>query len=147
MLSRTYVPDDGIFEEYRRFLRHPAGVLHGDVYRPPVSPRLRNLADRLNPLELYNDHEFSARYRFSKETVLALLAALQTWDKADNRGASLQPALKLLIALRFYGTGAMQTVVGDLVNVSQPAVCRSIWESLFAKYVNVPSPTEARAVL
>ncbi|XP_070377277.1 putative nuclease HARBI1 isoform X2 [Dermacentor albipictus] len=47
----------------------------------------------------------------------------------------------------------MQTVVGDLVNVSQPSVSRSIWEvtqaicvGLFRKYVRLPTSAEAKSV-
>ncbi|XP_037568004.1 putative nuclease HARBI1 [Dermacentor silvarum] len=47
----------------------------------------------------------------------------------------------------------MQTVVGDLVNMSQPSVGRSIWEvtqaicaRLFRKYVRMPTSGEVKSV-
>ncbi|KAL3222138.1 hypothetical protein MRX96_050077, partial [Rhipicephalus microplus] len=46
----------------------------------------------------------------------------------DRRGTPLPPLLKVLITLRFYGTGAMQTVVGDLVRVSQQFASHCVWE-------------------
>lgn len=125
----------------------------GDVYRYP-SLTTRQPRDRLNPMELYSDDEFTFRYRFSKGAVVKMLEELCLRENSDNRGAPLPPLLKLLIALRFYGSGAMQTVVGDLVNVSQPTVSNVLWEitqavclRLFPKYVRLPNATEGKALM
>lgn len=66
---------------------------------------------------------------------------------------SLFRLLKLLITHRFYATSAMQTVVGDLENVSQPSVSRSMWEvtqaicvGLFRKYMNLLRSAEVKSV-
>nr|XP_037290833.1 putative nuclease HARBI1 [Rhipicephalus microplus] len=56
------------------------------------------------------------------------MSELQLEKNTDRRGTPLPPLLKVLITLRFYGTGAMQTVVGDLVRVSQQYVSRCVWE-------------------
>ncbi|KAH7964383.1 hypothetical protein HPB51_027378 [Rhipicephalus microplus] len=56
------------------------------------------------------------------------MSELQLKKNTDRRGTPLPPLLKVLITLRFYGTGAMQTVVGDLVRVSQQYVSRCVWE-------------------
>lgn len=79
-------------------------------------------------MELYSDEEFSFRYGFSKAAAAKILQELCLRENSDRRGAPLPSLLKLLIALRFYGPGAMQTVVGDLVNVSQPTVSNVLWE-------------------
>ncbi|KAH7982038.1 hypothetical protein HPB52_002687 [Rhipicephalus sanguineus] len=134
------------------FALRASDFLYGDLYRY-AAPSVRNLRERLNPLELYNEEEFRMRYRFMKQSVVHILEELHLNRSDDNRGEPLPPLLKLLITLRFYATGAMQCVVGDLVNVSQPSVSRSIWEvtqeicvRLFPKYVRLPSTTEVKSV-
>ncbi|KAH7940689.1 hypothetical protein HPB49_003554 [Dermacentor silvarum] len=77
-------------------------------------------------MEVYDDDEFITRYRFTKQTVRELLAFLPLETSGDNRGLPLTPLLQLLVALRFYGAGTFQIVSGDLVNVSQPTVCRTV---------------------
>lgn len=96
-------------------------------------------------MEMYNDREFSARFRFAKTTVRELLCTLSLQPSWDDRGKPLTPLLQLLVALRFYGAGAFQTVTGDLVNVSQPTVCRVVGKvtdliarELFPKLVKFP---------
>ncbi|CAN7980919.1 unnamed protein product [Ixodes pacificus] len=122
-----------------------AGELYnGDAYPTPaiLRPPPR---DRRNPMEMYNDREFSARFRFAKTTVRELLCTLSLQPSWDDRGKPLTPLLQLLVALRFYGAGAFQTVTGDLVNVSQPTVCRVVGRvtdliarELFPKLVKFP---------
>lgn len=134
------------------FTLRATDFVYGEVYHYP-SPSTRNLRDRLNPLELYSDEEFRSRYCFSKQSVVLILNELRLNKTDDKRGEPLPPVLKLLVALRFYATGVMQTVVGDLVNVSQPPVSRSIWEMtqaicarLFRKYVRMPTTGEVKSV-
>lgn len=126
MTALRYLSEDDSFESYARFLRRASELLYGTVYKPPPLTPVRHVIDRQHPLEHYNEVEFLARYRFSKRAVATILTELQLLCNTDNRGAPLPALLKVLIALRFYGTGAMQTVVGDLVCVSQPSICRCI---------------------
>lgn len=136
---------DRSFSEFADFVFRGDEFLYGrEDERLPV-PRSR-LRDRLNPMEVFNDREFLARYRFTKATVASLLQSLALEECASNRGLPVPPMLQLLIALRFYGAGTFQVVTGDLVNVSQPTVCRVvarvsrlIASKLFTKLVNFPS--------
>ncbi|CAN7976471.1 unnamed protein product [Ixodes persulcatus] len=121
-----------------------AQLYNGDAYPTPaiLRPPPR---DRRNPMEMYNDREFSARFRFAKTTVRELLCTLSLQPSWDDRGKPLTPLLQFLVALRFYGAGAFQTVTGDLVNVSQPTVCRVVGKvtdliarELFPKLVKFP---------
>ncbi|KAH7984101.1 hypothetical protein HPB52_017072 [Rhipicephalus sanguineus] len=100
-----------------------------------------------------NDEEFRVKYRFPKQSMVHILEELRLNRRSDNRGEPILHLLKLLITLRFYATGTRQCVVGDLVNVSQPSVSRSIWEvtqeicvRLFPKYVRLPSIAEVKSV-
>ncbi|CAN7945794.1 unnamed protein product, partial [Ixodes hexagonus] len=107
------------------FISRACDVAFGDVYSLPRVPR-PSLCDRENPMELYNDGQFLARYRFTKNTVREVLAMLPLQASSDNRGLPLTPMLQLLVTLRFYGAGTFQVVTGDLVHVSQPTVCRAV---------------------
>ncbi|KAG0429422.1 hypothetical protein HPB47_023654 [Ixodes persulcatus] len=82
--------------------------------QPALRVARRRFRDRLNPMELFSDREFLARYRFSKATVASLLEMLPLEASASNRGLPDPPMLQLLIALRFYGAGTFQVVTGDL---------------------------------
>lgn len=114
----------------------------------------RHLVDRENPMELYSEGEFLQRFRFTKNTVRSIMDQLSLPESTDNRGHPLPPLLKLLVTLRFYGAGAFQTVIGDLVKVSQGATCDAIWtvtkriaSDLYPKYVKFPDTSEAPSVM
>ena len=68
--------------------------------------RERIIRDRTNPLSIYDDSEFIARFRFTKATVIALnemtdcpLAHIQM------KGNSVSLLLQVLVVLRFNATG------------------------------------------
>nr|XP_037286104.1 putative nuclease HARBI1 [Rhipicephalus microplus] len=84
------------------------------------------LRDRGNPMELYNEVHFHARYLFTKHAVQQLLSTLPLQESRDNRGLPVPPMLQLLMALRFYGAGTFQTVTEDLVHILQSTVCRAV---------------------
>lgn len=44
----------------------------------------------------------------------------------SDRNEGLSPLNQLLVALRFYATGTFQLVIGDLFNVNQSTICRTI---------------------
>ncbi|KAG0420100.1 hypothetical protein HPB47_003674 [Ixodes persulcatus] len=119
----------------------------------PSVPR-RNLSDRLNPMELYSDRQFLARYPFTKAMGRELRTLLPLQQSGDNRGLPLTPLLQLLVTLRFYGAGTFQTVKGDLVHVSQPTVCRTvktvttlIARVLFRRLVHFSASSEYHGVM
>lgn len=105
-------------------------------------------------MERYNDGQFLARYRFTKGTVRELLGMLPLQTSTDCRGLPLTPMLQLLVTLRFYGAGTFQVVTGDLVNVSQPTVCRAVGvvtqliaKHLFRDLVHFPSAAQFNTVM
>ncbi|KAH8035853.1 hypothetical protein HPB51_010605 [Rhipicephalus microplus] len=142
---------DGSAADFKDFLNHACHCAFGEVYR--YSPAVRIVRDAVNPMEFY-DEDFLFRFRFTKASVIAIMSELQLKKNTDRRGTPLPPLLKVLITLRFYNTGAMQTVVGDLVRVSQQYVSRCVWEitqviclRLFPKYVRLPDAADANAVM
>ncbi|XP_015373561.1 PREDICTED: putative nuclease HARBI1 [Diuraphis noxia] len=46
--------------------------------------------------------------------------------RSTNRSFAITPEIQLLIALRYYATGAFQFVLGDHINVNKSTVCRVI---------------------
>lgn len=68
----------------------------------------------------------------------------------SDRNDSLTPMNQLLIALRFYATGTLQLVVGDLFAVHKSTVCRAVHRvtkaiaRLRPKYVRFPTSDRER---
>uniref|UniRef100_A0A3B3T239 DDE Tnp4 domain-containing protein n=1 Tax=Paramormyrops kingsleyae TaxID=1676925 RepID=A0A3B3T239_9TELE len=63
-----------------------------------------------NPLDTLNDEQLILLYKFDRQSI---------YDLSD-------PALQLMIALRFYATGSFQAVIGDVFHVHKSTVCRVI---------------------
>jgi len=68
-----------------------------------------------------------ARYRFRRPDIEELVRLLQPGlYRRTRRSNALTPLEMVLVALRFYASGAFQMVVGDTVAISQPSVSRAI---------------------
>ncbi|KAG0432420.1 hypothetical protein HPB47_020858 [Ixodes persulcatus] len=127
----SVVAADASFADFVDFLLRTDEFLHDcrDSDQAVDMPR-RRCRDRLNLLEHFNHWEF-------------LCLPLETSESSS--GLPLSPMLQLLVALRFYGAGTFHVVTGDLVNVSQPTVCRVIErvsrvlaDTLFPRLVDFP---------
>ncbi|KAJ8666577.1 hypothetical protein QAD02_008239 [Eretmocerus hayati] len=88
----------------------------------------RYVRDAQNPFEWYRGSEFTGRYGFSKDAVMNVILPLirVRLDRWNNRGLPVPPQLQVLMGLRFYRTGNIQQVTGDLRVFSQPTVSRCI---------------------
>jgi len=87
----------------------------------------RTIKDKSNPLNEYEDDEFYARFRFTKETVLYLLEVVKSdLTVVSHKIIYITPLHQLLVALRYYATGSFQVVVGDSLEVSQSSCSRII---------------------
>ncbi|KAH0816484.1 hypothetical protein GEV33_006307 [Tenebrio molitor] len=74
----------------------------------------RVFRERKSPFEMYSEAEFRSRYRFYKNTVGTIIDLVEDHiSPMTLRTRSLSAAEQLLIALRFYATGAFQILVGD----------------------------------
>ena len=80
-----------------------------------------------SPLDVYNDDELTARYRFDRQHILEMVDVLSDhigpWTE---RSHTIPATLQVLIALQYYASGSMQLVVADMVGVSQPTVSRVV---------------------
>lgn len=106
----------------------------------PMRIPKRYIRDAQNPFEIYYEHEFKRRFRFSKESVLFGILPLieESLTKSNNRGLPISPVLQLLICLRFYSTASFQLVMDDIIQVSQATVSRIVFRVsiLIARYIN-----------
>ena len=82
--------------------------------------RQRVLHDRTHPLEEFDDAKVLKKFRFHRQAILDLCDLVHDdLEYVLLRKGSLKPDLQVLLALRFYATGAFQDVVADLIGVSQ----------------------------
>ncbi len=81
------------------------------------------LRDRLDPFTFYDDDDFVIRYRLGKHAVLTLLNQISHKIEGKQvRTATIPPYMQLLVALRFYATGAFLLADGDLFGIHECSV-------------------------
>ena len=89
--------------------------------------RQRILRDRTNPFDIYDDVKLFARFRVRREDIVTLVDLFG--DELEHplpRGGSLPPLMQVLVALRFFASGAYQQTTGDLFNIDRQTVGRII---------------------
>ncbi|CAK1587654.1 unnamed protein product [Parnassius mnemosyne] len=113
----------------------------------PLRSRTNDI--KLNAFEKYDDKEFRARFRVSKETVLYLDSVFgSTIKPLTKRNRSLQPVDQILITLRYYATGSYQRVTGDIFHIEQPTVHRIVHRvtekkaNMRSLFINMPTAEE-----
>jgi len=94
-------------------------------HRTAHKPRV--FRDRTQPLDFMDDDELISRYRLPRHLVTELCDMLaDDVQRSTGRSQSLLVSTQVLAALRFYATGSMQRVDGDLHGISQPSVSRCV---------------------
>lgn len=89
--------------------------------------RERIFRDRNNPFDIYNDEEFHAWFRFTKENILFISDLVrEELTHLTNRSCALSLELQLCTAWRYFVCGSFQIVVGDTFNISQPTVSKCV---------------------
>ena len=92
----------------------------------------RVLRDDMNPMETLNYSQFFfffffQNFRFSEKSALEIFRSFEVILKVQiNIRLPFQLLLQFLGTLRFYATGSFQSVIGDLFQVSRPAMGRII---------------------
>ena len=74
-----------------------------------------------------NNSELQHRYRFSYQSIMFILGLIQ--DDLQNqtrRSHAVDPLLQLLVASRYFATGAFFRLVGDSVGLSEATVSRCV---------------------
>ncbi|KAI4455382.1 hypothetical protein MML48_9g00012114 [Holotrichia oblita] len=88
-------------------------------------PDNRIFRDRTNPFDMYDNEEFCARYRLSKESVTNLMhACYNNIAPVTHRSKSISAMNQILCTLRFLATGTFQAVIGDTVGIHKSTVSR-----------------------
>ncbi|KAL3870059.1 hypothetical protein ACJMK2_042675 [Sinanodonta woodiana] len=89
----------------------------------------RTIRDRGNPKDV-DDTVLFARYRFTRLTILFIVDIVT--EKLDSaltkRSMALTPLHKVLVALRFFATGAHFRLIGESLGVSVATVSRCVFE-------------------
>ena len=89
--------------------------------------RQRVFRDRLNPIDVYGDIEFIARYRITKCIFVQLQEQVVTFiHRSTTRSHSISASTQLAVALQFLATGSFQIVVATSHGIAQPSVSRCI---------------------
>ena len=117
--------------------------MDGYGHRPQRRPH--RVRDRVDPLQIYDDVDLVAKYRFRRADITLIINQIEgDLQHGSNRNGALSPTMQLLVALRFYASGSFQSVIGDGVHVSPSTVCRCIRRvslaltRLFNNYVILP---------
>jgi hypothetical protein len=127
---------------------------HSEAHRKSKLVKLlfhNQLSEKQDPFYMYSDQEFKSRFRFTKECVRDKILPIVQEKLSCKYGSQLSPLLQLLTALRFYGCGAFQTIIGDSGQVSQSSVHRIIKNVSIAiatereQFIKFPTLAEAAA--
>ncbi|XP_052286574.1 putative nuclease HARBI1 isoform X2 [Dreissena polymorpha] len=117
---------------------------------PFGKPKEFRLSHHLDEL---TSEEFIARYRFSKNGVSFLENLLKDdLQQQTNRNHALTSIQQILITLRFFGTGAFYSVIGDTLGFHKCTVSRVVENVTDAiikhlhEFVVWPSPAEKERV-
>ena len=90
--------------------------------------REKVLVDRSNPLENLLPDEVKGRFRFLPETIYDICKLIgDKLMRNTKRSASLPVLWQILIALRYFATGADYIVIADTFKISKSSVCRCVW--------------------
>ena len=74
-----------------------------------------------------DDRELVKKYRLNRAAIVDLCAELNAdLSRPTRRACSLPVSLQIVIALRYYGTGSLQAVTGDVHGVGEMSVSRCV---------------------
>ena len=98
-----------------------------------------------------DEFELRQRFRFSYASILFILdLILPSLQNMTERSKPVSPLLQLLVALRFYATGAFFRLIGDSVGLSESTVSRCVHRvsralaALAKRFVRFPEGVTAR---
>ena len=77
----------------------------------------------------FSDEEVRKRFRFHRSAINAICELVEgdLLRPTFPQHNALSVETQVLCGLRFFATGAMQTLVGDSIGISQASVSRSVW--------------------
>lgn len=90
------------------------------------SEQRRLLQPRLDPTLYFSDEEFKNRYRMTKILLVKFEEIVSPYMVESKKIWGLSKREKLLITLRFYATGSIQSVLSDFHGVHKSTISRVI---------------------
>ncbi|XP_062552994.1 putative nuclease HARBI1 [Armigeres subalbatus] len=115
----------------------------------PEEPKKRRTRERHDFFAMYDDSDFEARFRLTKEMSRELAGLLESsLDHSTARNMPVPVNIQVLLALRYYATGSFETVVGDLEGIHQTTVGRIVKKvshaiaALADRFIKMPSEEE-----
>lgn len=115
---------------------------------------IHHIPTRNFPFDSYDEHDFKARFRFSKHSVMEFLELFaHRIQPLTNRSKSISAMNQLLITLRYYATGAFQQVIGDTFNIHKSTICRVIKKvstcicQMKERFISMPTEQEINQVV
>ncbi|KAF6209472.1 hypothetical protein GE061_015219 [Apolygus lucorum] len=93
-----------------------------------VVPRRRIERERVDHFNIWDDTDFFARFRLTKEGISVILDLIEnSLLFRTERNDVTSPALQLLTTMRYYATGSFLATAGDFSGVSKATASRCIW--------------------
>jgi hypothetical protein len=78
-------------------------------------------------LERYNNHKLFKRYRFERDGILYICDLVRNdLERETKRAKALSVEVQVLLALRFFASGAFLEAIGDTLGVDKASVSRAI---------------------
>ena len=112
----------------------------------------RHFPDRQNPLEVYSPSQIRQLYRFWPPTIIQLTDMVATALTSETeRSSPLPPLLQVTVSLRYLATGGFQSLVGEVLDISQSSTSRALSRFLEEMvrhchdWVKMPTGREAEA--
>ena len=97
----------------------------------------RAFRKRVDCFRIYSEYEIFERFRFTQDGIDFIFDLLEDDLRSPTlRSNAVAPSIKILLAIRFLGSGSCQLLIGDSHGVSQPSSSRFIWE-VVAKLVDL----------
>ncbi|XP_050337848.1 putative nuclease HARBI1 [Bactrocera neohumeralis] len=120
-----------------------------ELLKVVIFRRKKEIRERFNFFRLYDEKDFRERFRLCKDAAWEVLQLIRpdiqhatTWNNA------LSPDHMLTITLRFYATGSIQQLIGDVSGVSTSTVSRVVTlvsdkiARLRERFIRFPTTTE-----
>ncbi len=120
-----------VFEEDLERINFFADEIDSEDYESEDEQRSLKMVEfygrRVDIFDIFDDGKIYETFRFQKETIVYIASLIE--DKIGRKTArkkSFSVVEQVLVALHFFATGTFQTVIGNVLHVSQPSASRII---------------------
>ena len=99
-------------------------------------------------MDILSDDELYRRFRFTRQGIYLLADELNSLESKTKRNHAIPATTKILCSLHYFASGSFQQTIGDLVNIHQSTISRSLNQfldegiSLVPKLLKWPDDSE-----